>query len=509
MNLKRIALIHDSQEAPISTHLLNGMHLQSFIINLSNFQNKYFQNVDSKIENLLKCLFIIRIEIMNSPIPYDLNKNLNEQISIYTQLCADLTNLMDAEDSVALNTLANFLKALPSFDNPVSLSIENIVDENVDEEITIVVRSRRIRDLSEEHFRSLSLNYRVITPGEVQVQESPSLIIYCGAPEQFNNIERQISAVISTRIFFLCFQSRIKALDGLLGPSAITNYSRQIEMMKPKNESLALEFIDFAPEQYTQEILQQALHQDLTSSNLTSSDDKVECFAYALAEGYVVYIPIPGALSQNVSVEVYVPTEPKGKRVQRQNILEIDAASIFLVRQGSTATEALRPIADQIMGQKAQTFRRIQMEWKSSLSKTLQKHGVEKVTKDLRELGIDNPYPTFWANPLRMRPKSDRNFEILIEYLDMSTRKKEVFEAANAIGGAHIKAGHAFLNALQDAFEEVEPTEIYREEILVRELSGTGSIAKLAAMVCLGKLPGIYEIPEEQTRKPIQTSVRN
>jgi hypothetical protein len=505
MNLQHIFEIHSAQANPITCHVTSSKNLQEFLKNWSHFQKKYSESNDRRVVEMLRTLAYIRTEFLSNPIPYEFNANLLKHAEFYLESSDQISNLFDASDSSTLKSLKEILNSLLASENPLNILSSELEAEFEEDLQYVVLKSNRIRSAVENHFSGVDANLKFIMPGEVPlIDNADSDLIYIGAPENFLNIDKQISAVVSRRIHFVCYGTRYKAFMGVLGQGSLTNYKREIRQITHENEGEILDFHFYSESDISQETLSRALLEDFQKNDLNFSQDLVDSYAYALADNYVIFLPVPGELSKSVSVEAYVPTEPKHNRVQRLDINEVGANTVFLVRQGSTATEALRPIADEILGQKAIEYRRTQLMWKSALRDRIDSKGSETVVRELKTLGIRNPYPSFWANPLRIAPRKE-TFRILLRYLNLETKVNEIFEAVDAIKVAHIKAGHKFLTILQSAFEEVEPQEIYQNGLLNRRIQGEGDIAILTAIVCLAKLPNIHRVPEEQIRKLIRT----
>lgn len=505
MNLNHVFEIHRAQVNSITCHMANGKALQEFLKGWLSFQQKYADSADRRLIEILRNLAYIRTELLLNPIPYESNTNLIENAALFSQTNEEVSGLFDKQDSLILNSLNQILITILALENPL-YKVLSLLESKEDFQF-LVLKSNRIRQAVENYYSGSQPNLRLIMPGEVPlIDRADSSLIYIGSPENYLNIDKQISTVVCREIHFICFSSKLTSFTGVLGNGAITNYKREIKRLSHESDIAMPDYEIYDSSKISPETLSRALFEDSKRSDLKLSEDLVESYAYALADNYVIFIPVPGELSKTVSVEAYIPTESKLNRVQRLDINEVDANTVFLVRQGSTATEALRPIADEILGQKASEYRKIQITWKGALQNRIDSKGSEVVTRELRALGIKNPYPSFWANPLRIAPRKE-TFRILLSYLNLNDKENDIFEAVDAIKVAHIKAGHKFLATLQTAFEEVEPWEIYQKGSLDRKIQGQGDIATLTAIVCLAKLPNIHRVPEEQIRKLIRMDV--
>lgn len=509
MNIDQIFELHDAQSSPITCHIAGDKNLELFLESWSKFQKKYFDLPDKRVSDLLKSIAYIRNELMLNPIPYENNSNLLELVKKFQNEVDNIATLFDSQDSAVLISLKDVLELILNQENPLNRIILMFESEMYEKIHFVVLKSGRIRDSVEKYYSDKGLMFRAIMPGEVQlISNENSSLIYVGSPEKYINIERQISSVSATDFHFICFGTKYQIFRGVFGNIAVTNYRRKIKFEFYDGQSQINVFEPYDVSSLTEDILSKALLEDSKQSDLRSAEDLVRCYAYNLANNYVIFLPVPGELSKKVLVEAYVPNASRQDRVQRLEVSEIGADTVFLVRRGSTATEALKPIADEILGTKAHNYREMQMTWKTLLRNRIESLGTDLVIRHLQSLGLKNPYPTFWANPLRIAPRTE-SFRILLNYLGLSDSADEYMKAVEEIRVAHIKAGHKFLTILQTAFEEVNPAEIYRKGELDRSITGAGEIATLTAIVCLGKLPDIYSVPEEQIRKLIRTEIES
>lgn len=233
----------------------------------------------------------------------------------------------------------------------------------------------------------------------------------------------------------------------------------------------------------------------LLSIKATSEGEELlKCRAYLLGSSEMVFLPISSG-----SIDAVDPSAPVGERVQRIAISSISTDSILLLRVGSSEGEAISRMANDIGGSEAQRCRKIQSFWKSKLKEKISVNGAAKVIRDLKDLGVSNPWIIDWAHPSTIRPNSIDNFKIILSYLNI--QHDETIEAMNILRHLHQVAGMRFRAILKQKFETLDLDKISVNGFVLVELGSEAEVAKLGAFKCVSIGSEIFEVPESAVKQ--------
>ena len=138
------------------------------------------------------------------------------------------------------------------------------------------------------------------------------------------------------------------------------------------------------------------------------------------------------------------PWQPAGERVTYTDVAAVREGTYLLLRQGKTERGALHQAALAGLGPRAKAVANTQEKWKQLLTQRLQQHGYRQVEKDLRGAGIKTAdRARAWTDPNLVRPKSDRDFELLLKWLGITIQptfghaslfRKMLYQASAEIG---------------------------------------------------------------------------
>lgn len=138
------------------------------------------------------------------------------------------------------------------------------------------------------------------------------------------------------------------------------------------------------------------------------------------------------------------PWQPAGERVTYTDVAAVREGTYLLLRQGTTERGVLHQAALARLGPQATAVANTQEKWKQLLAQRLQQHGHRQVVKDLRAAGIKTAdRARAWTDPSLVRPKSDRDFELLLEWLGITIQptfghasllRKMLYQASTEIG---------------------------------------------------------------------------
>lgn len=140
--------------------------------------------------------------------------------------------------------------------------------------------------------------------------------------------------------------------------------------------------------------------------------------------------------------------------IERQSVADLLPGAFVLVRTAGSGRDFIRELADQRFG--ADQYRPLLEEWKAPLRERISTYGQRTVSKDVRRRGATTANVAYWASPESIRPRSHHDFQVLLEYLGLSTRGPALMRAADEVLGAHIEAGHYIRDLLEARLGETD-----------------------------------------------------
>lgn len=225
-----------------------------------------------------------------------------------------------------------------------------------------------------------------------------------------------------------------------------------------------------------------------------ADDELIECRAYLLGSGEVVFLPISVG-----SIDALDPNAPHGEKVQRVPIASLNTDSILLLRVGTSEAEAIVNMANELGGAEARRCRVLQIAWKSKLKERMRNLGSNRVSIHLQELGIANSWLSEWAHSGTIRPNSIKTFTILLEYLGIEP--SETIEAMNILRHLHQAAGSRFRSILKQKFETLNLQDLFSQGFTVVQLGDKAAIAKLGAYRCMSIGNEVFQVPESAVKQ--------
>ena len=226
-----------------------------------------------------------------------------------------------------------------------------------------------------------------------------------------------------------------------------------------------------------------------------TDEENILCRAYLLAGNNVVFLPTKEGAIDSIDMQA-----GSGNRVQRLPISSIGIGSVILLRVGKSDSDSIFEMANAIGGKEAQAYRKLQMEWKDALRMRIASLGSQLVIKQLKDLGIKNPWIGEWKSfKNNIRPESDEYFQKLLKYL--AIEPTVTISAMNSLRRLHLVAAMRLRKMLKEKFENTDLQAIYNEGFLILDLGETPEIAKLGAFVCLSIGDDVFEVPESAVKQ--------
>jgi len=179
--------------------------------------------------------------------------------------------------------------------------------------------------------------------------------------------------------------------------------------------------------------------------------------------------------------------ENNSGRVERIPINSIAPGIFLLLRGGSDSDdEYIIPIADLILGKKADQLRRFQRGWKAKLKDLVKTDGVKSIVEKLKNAGSKKANEVNLRNWLwhrNIRTDEPEDFFAIMRVIEMGDMEKTCWGYAKQIDSAHRRAGRKIR---QELLRQIRETDMNDLELLGEmrfELEGIGGRPMLAVRI--------------------------
>lgn len=196
-----------------------------------------------------------------------------------------------------------------------------------------------------------------------------------------------------------------------------------------------------------------------------------------LSGGYRMWLDDDGEWIRAVD-----PSQPGGARVVNIGIEEVRPGVYLLLRDGQTERGALYEAALQLMGPQRKVVEDSQTAWKGALKDRLERLGRTTVMRQLAGAGVRrlDRVPA-WTKPLLARPRSNQDFERLLQWLGVPTHP--TYELATALRSLRIKASNKIGDQLEGVVASADMSRLERDGYLRLELDTEGFRGIIATRV--------------------------
>lgn len=193
--------------------------------------------------------------------------------------------------------------------------------------------------------------------------------------------------------------------------------------------------------------------------------------------------------------------------VRRVPVSELEPGHYLLLRT-SGGGDFIVPLADRIMGDRAEKRRSEQYEWKQRLiSAATERFGQvgrrelsARVSAELQSQNLSQVRPTnvyYWMSSKCIRPRKIEDFIAIMTFAGLGERSQELWEAMGDIDRAHIRAGHAIRRMLLHKIATTSLETMERDGEMVFEL-GDEDGGTLSAFQITEIVAEEYEVPADR-----------
>ncbi|MGI9064875.1 MAG: hypothetical protein ACR2HX_00495 [Pyrinomonadaceae bacterium] len=199
-------------------------------------------------------------------------------------------------------------------------------------------------------------------------------------------------------------------------------------------------------------------------------------------------------------------------RVKRVNVSAIEPGMYVLLREGGGG-DYIVPIADRILGGKAESSRGLQRKWKSMLCDAVRTYGAYTVSMQLKNHGsvrANEANVRNWMSERNIRTDDKRDFTAIMRLVGLGEDAEKYWKNAALIDRAHRQAGGHIRRLLLRQVLTADLHELEQRGRMQFELSESGGGQMLALRVVaraphtnripVGQIGHLFELEEEAWR---------
>jgi hypothetical protein len=356
----------------------------------------------------------LRWRLATDPLPIEYNEALALGVQ---QVVRQVTRLRGAVDEPELlSEMTDAAATLLTRDPLIGrILVDSVHEVGVDTALVVAASSRAREALSAWLMPG---GIRVLTLGDLERAEVPEEIAYFVGPPRFF----KPTAVTAPRTSEVTFIVPTWFGDRSIPRSAIADYAeggirvsaRLVEAGEPAPEATeqTVDSPDIIPEE---ELLPQPFWGARQSESRAPTADELEARKVLLSGGRAIWLDDDGE-----RIRALDPTQPAGERVVYADVSTLSPGTYLLLREGLAERQALHARAFDRTSNRAAAIRESQDQWKSVLSERLRARGVRESEQALRAVGVHAAGQVrSWSSPHVIRPQSDRDFELLLGWLDL------------------------------------------------------------------------------------------
>lgn len=188
----------------------------------------------------------------------------------------------------------------------------------------------------------------------------------------------------------------------------------------------------------------------------------VDALAFRLVSGKVLLLAADG--------KVFALEEgDEGYEVVHCDVDELQDGQ-FIVLRTVRDRELISELADLLLGQPSLVLRKMQTLWKEGLRRTVTLHGLERSVELLRRSGMGTLATQNnlrrWMGPNFIHNQSYGKWEILMRFVGLESKAKQLWDDMDTIYKAHRRAGYVLSDAIARVMSETELNDVYDEMLL-------------------------------------------
>ena len=140
-------------------------------------------------------------------------------------------------------------------------------------------------------------------------------------------------------------------------------------------------------------------------------------------------------------------------------------SEMFILLRTSGGGDYIVPIANKIMGDKAEAARSFQRGWKDGLRRMARENGMKWVVNELQSLGCDIARPINvrnWMSYRSIKTNEYSHFLAIMKLIGLEESSQEIWKHMDLINRAHLKAGFTITSLLLDVVKSEKYDDLLR-----------------------------------------------
>ena len=412
----------------------------------------------------------------------DLAQEVSRQARLLRGALGDqsvLDGLVDAAEEIAEN------------DSGIGSELETWIDEVGPEDCVVVVANTRAAADLKEWLKQDAL--QILTAREALRDESVRSQMYVIGPPVFFPAALATAPVADDVSFLVPSWFRSRRLQQSTFAEFSEGAIRVGARVHEVDDHQFVEATTLEKKNELQEYRPQPIWGYDSNNDREPKNDEVLARKLYLSGGYAMW------LDDGNRIRALDPIQPKGERVTYADVPAVREGTYVLLREGTTERNALYQAALAGMSNKVAEIEATQKQWKALLAQRIQQRGHRSVERALRAVGIKAAdQARAWVDPLLVRPRSDRDFELLLGWLDIPIRP--TFAHATELRRKLVQKSAQFRHQLEEAISVANLTELETRGNLLLDGSSEG-IRGMCATRVMAVSPFKQIVPRHKVRE--------
>jgi hypothetical protein len=179
---------------------------------------------------------------------------------------------------------------------------------------------------------------------------------------------------------------------------------------------------------------------------------------------------------------------------------------MFLLLRTAGGGDYIVPVADVILGDKKETCRNMQKEWKDLFNIFLKEKGTNLAMKKIKDFGgkeVTEATLRNWARLRNIRPGNIDNFRAILCLVGLEDLLTSYFKNTEIILQAHRKAGNVIRKLLLEQIKKSDLKKLKTEGSTVFNLPSLETLASITAYRIERILPDVHHVPYYRLGHPV------
>lgn len=435
-----------SSDAKIYQNSLDHHKFRIFCLSLKKFEQSLGENAEEDYwKNFLRPLRQYRFKLCAAPLPF--NHPIASQSDTIKFLEKQLKNCksMYQDFASAANEIFNLLVDLSkSDDNPLL----DFIEKNYPNNSLVIKESYLIPAVENVLSASHKLNKNLIlAPSQLRTNSCHKRLVVIGAtrwfPDYIFTAPRTYEIDI---VHYSWIKNRWQPKPVFIASPDNVIQSNFIYLPICNTEDVNTKTTDIFQEDHLHpdEIIPPSINwiqvckKFSTFSLSIDKEESIEARLFLLEGEIAVF------LDTKTKALVIDLMEDGESQVKRESVTDIETG-MFIILRTNGGGDYIIPLANHILGEKAQTFRELQQLWKTRLKNKISSSSLQDVSWRLLNLGSKlakhEQNIRTWMSSRNIKPKNEKDFNAILTFVGLADRLEEFHKAAEEIYRAHYQAG--------------------------------------------------------------------